>query len=166
MKLDLTARPQLPLCLLDIDGVIVLLGSGDGDETFEATVAAVPVTVAVAAQERLSRLASAYAIIWASGWMADGADALGPLVGLHDRPFLRFDAGADRRLGSYKLSAVQSFVRDHPAAWVDDEIGEDTRAWAERRDQPTLIIQPDPRVGLTDEHVAELMEFASAVASR
>jgi len=41
----LSARPQRPLCLLDVDGVIALLGSGNGEATFEPVVAGYPVTI-------------------------------------------------------------------------------------------------------------------------
>ena len=124
MQADLTPRPRHPLLLLDIDGVIALLGPGNGEPTFDAVVAGYPVTIAVAAQERVSRLANAFQIVWASSWMQDAAEALGPLLGLpDDLPFLRFDPEADRDAPTYKLPVVKRFVRDRPAAWVDDELG-------------------------------------------
>lgn len=159
-----TARPgsQRLLLLLDVDGVIVLLGAGNGEPVFEATVAGFPVTIAVGAQDRLSRLASTYQIVWASSWMRDGAEALGPLIGLaDDLPFLRFDPDADRNLGTYKLAVVRRFVRDRAFAWIDDELGDDVIVWAENREQPTLLVHPDPRIGLVDEHVAALLAFAN-----
>jgi hypothetical protein len=47
---DLTPRPRRPLCLLDVDGVIVLLGQGGGELVFEAVVVGFPVRIAVAAR--------------------------------------------------------------------------------------------------------------------
>jgi hypothetical protein len=163
MRVDLTPPRARPLCLLDVDGVVVVLGAGSGEPLFEATVAGFPVTVAVAARERLSGLAEAFQIVWASSWMRDGAEALGPLVGLADDvPFLRFDPDADRDAVTYKLPVVQRFVRDRAVAWVDDELGgEVVIGWAESREHPTLLVHTDPRVGLVDEHVATLLAFAA-----
>jgi len=157
-------RPQRPLCLLDVDGVIAVLGSGSGEPTFEAVVAGYPVSIAVAAQERLSRLATVFQLVWATAWMEDAAEALGPVLGLPDDvPFLRFDPDADRDAPTYKLPVVKRFVRDRPVAWVDDELGEDVIAWADQREEPTLLVCCDPRVGLTDEDVDDLLAFASSV---
>ena len=80
--------------------------------------------------------------------MEDAAEALGPLLGLpDDLPFLRFDPDADRGVGSYKLPVVKRFVRDRPGAWVDDELGEDVMAWADQREQATMLVRCDPRLG-------------------
>jgi hypothetical protein len=162
MQADLTPRPRHPLLLLDIDGVIALLGSGNGEDTFETTVVGYPVTIAVAAQERVSRLASVFHIVWATAWQRDGAEALGPLLGLQDDlPFLRFDPDADRDAPTYKLPVVKRFVRDRPAAWADDELGEDVIAWADQRQEATMLVHCDPRVGLTQKHVDDLLAFAA-----
>lgn len=82
-----------------------------------------------------------------------------------DLPFLQFDPDADRNRGNYKLPVVQRFVRDLPVAWVDDELGEDVIAWAHEREQPTMPVCCNPRVGLTDEHGNDLLAFA-ATATR
>jgi hypothetical protein len=117
LKVDLKPRSQRPTCLLDIDGVLVLMGSGDVEATFEAVVAGFPVVIAVAARDRLSRLANAFQIVWASSWQRAGAESLGPMLGLPgDLPFLRFDPGADRDAASYKLPVIERFKRDRPAA--------------------------------------------------
>lgn len=140
MTIDLPPRRRRPLCLLDVDGVIALLGRGYGEPIFEAMIAGYPVTIAVAAQERLSRLGNAFQIIWASSWMADGAEGLGPLLGLpDDLPFLRFDPEADRDALSYKPPVVKHLSRDRAAVWVDDELGEDVIAWADQRDEPWCL---------------------------
>jgi len=99
--------------------------------------------------------------------MRDAAEALGPLLGLpDDRPFLRFDPEAGPDAPTYKLPVVNRFVRDRPVAWVDDELGPDAVARADERDQPTLLIQPDPRIGLMDEQVEELLSFATRRSPR
>ncbi len=151
-----------PIALIDIDGVIVLLGPGQ-EETFEATVAGFPVTIAVAARERVQRIATVFDLVWASSWEHDGADQLGPLLGLEDRPFLSFQRDLHRRAASHKLPAVKRFIRDRPMAWVGDELSDDVVAWAAQRKHPTLLVPTDPRIGLTDEQTDELVRFAARV---
>lgn len=159
--ISLSPRLRRPLLLLDIDGVIALLGTGT-EPTVDLVAAGLPVTVSVNARERVSRLADVFQIVWASSWMRDGAESLAPLLGLpDDLPYIRFDPGADNPYGSYKLEAVNRFVRDRPAAWVDDELGEDMVAWAEHRVSPTLLVSTDPRYGLLDDDVDDLLDFAS-----
>ena len=82
-----------------------------------------------------------------------------------DLPFLRFDPGSDRDAPTYKLPVVKHFVRDRPAAWVDDELGDDVIAWADHREQRTMLVSCDPRFGVTDAHVDELLAFAAMAAT-
>lgn len=84
---------------------------------------------------------------------------IGPLVGL-PAGLLYIPFTAARRPGvSYKLSGLKRWLKSVPAAVVDDEIGPDMWQWAAARPQ-TLMLQVDPRVGLMDEHVEQLLEFA------
>jgi hypothetical protein len=41
---------------------------------------------------------------------------------------------------------------------------EECVVWAQRRGAPTLLIETVPSVGMTDEHVAELLAWAADVA--
>lgn len=154
-----------PLLLLDVDGVVALLGEGDGEPTFEALVGPFPVIMAVAVRERLRRLLSAFRVVWATSWGSVAAEHLGPFLGLPgDLPFLRFEADLDASGASYKLPAVQRFVRDRPFAWADDELGQDVIAWADQRQHPTLLLSTDPRYGLLDAHVDQLLDFAARIS--
>lgn len=155
-------RRRRPLCLLDVDGVIALLGPGDGEPTFDAVVAGFPVIIAEAMPARLARLLRQFHLIWATAWGRAAAEELGPLLGLSaELPVVRFDPDTELGLGTYKLRAVQAVVRDRACAWVDDELGPDVVVWAEQRDQPTLLVHTDPRFGLTDAHVEQLLQFAA-----
>jgi hypothetical protein len=148
--------------LLDVDGVIALMGDDRADAVFETVVAGFPVTIAIRTPERLARLTAAFQLVWATSWQREAAESLGPVLGLsHELPWLPFDPEADRDAWTYKLPTISRFVRDSPAAIVDDELGEDVTAWANQRPFPTLIVQPDPRVGLTDNQVDELLRFVS-----
>lgn len=160
MKIDLP-RAQRPVLMLDIDGTLALLGRGDSEPTFEAVVDGFPVRVALAAPGRLQKLVEAFHVVWATSWPPESAEEFGALLGLPaDLPFLRFDSDRIQGHGNFKLAVVRGFVRYRPAAWVDDELGEDCLAWAASRDQPTVLIHADPRFGLTDDHVDQLLVFA------
>ncbi|MGH2799653.1 MAG: hypothetical protein ACRDM0_18755, partial [Thermoleophilaceae bacterium] len=56
---------------------------------------------------------------------------------------------------------VDEYAAERPAAWVDDNLGEECYAWAERRSAPTLLVETSPSVGLTDEHVSQLLGWAA-----
>ena len=66
----------------------------------------------------------------------------------------------------WKLDAIEEYAGDRPAAWIDDSVDEECFAWAEEREAPTLIIQTESPVGLTDEHVDRLFAWADEVAGR
>ena len=59
-----------------------------------------------------------------------------------------------------KLPDVIRFVGDRPVAWVDDVLGPEEHAWAASRPVPTLLLQPDHRIGLTRADIDRLREFA------
>ena len=70
-------------------------------------------------------------------------------------------------VGGYKAPGIEDVAGDTPAVWVDDDLQPANYAWAERRNAagiPTLLVQPDPRVGMTREHVDRILEFARLVA--
>jgi hypothetical protein len=49
---------------------------------------------------------------------------------------------------------------------IDDDLEEDNYRWADRRNAagiPTLMVQPDPRDGLTWEQVEDIIIFAEEV---
>lgn len=48
---------------------------------------------------------------------------------------------------------------------MDDELGADVIVWADQREQPTLLVRCDPRVGLTDEHVDQFLAFAKHLSA-
>ena len=77
-----------------------------------------------------------------------------------DLPTLAFDGRAVFGSAHWKVDAINEYAGDRPAAWIDDNIDETCTAWAEGRAAPTLIVETSPSVGLTDEHVAQLLAWA------
>jgi hypothetical protein len=59
-----------------------------------------------------------------------------------------------------KVPAIASYVGDRPAAWIDDVIVPQARAWAQAREAPTILIHVNHREGLQRTHVDQLMAWA------
>jgi hypothetical protein len=76
-----------------------------------------------------------------------------PVVAFPPAPF---DAAA-------KVPAIDAFVGQRAAAWVDDIVTGEAERWAIERPYPTLIIQVEPSAGLTRAHVDELISWAQAL---
>jgi hypothetical protein len=119
-----------------------------------------PVTFSEHLSDRLAMLAGRFALVWATSWGHAASQALAPVLGLPELPVISFRGAPTRRGGTWKLSAVKRFVRDRPMAWVDDELGRDAHRWAQRRAEPTLLIDINPSWGLAEAHVHVLIEFA------
>jgi hypothetical protein len=75
-------------------------------------------------------------------------------------PFLRFDREVGRSNAHWKLDAIERHGGRRPLAWIDDALDADCHAWAERRAAPTLLVQTDPRVGLTGREAELLVAWA------
>ncbi len=109
-------------------------------------------------------LAELFEIVWATTWEHKANEAIAPLLGLPPLPVVEF--GQARMGDTWKLPAVAAFAGDRPRAWVDDELFADAHRWADRRDEPTLLIRPQSSVGITHAHFAELHAFGRAMAER
>jgi hypothetical protein len=82
-----------------------------------------------------------------------------------DYPVLTFDGRAVFGTAHWKLDAIEEYARGRPAAWIDDSLDETCRAWAQRRPEPTLLVETEPPVGITDEHVDLLLAWADEVGT-
>lgn len=155
------AMAVLPFLLLDVDGVLVPMGNGDGEEMDSSDYGRIVYASALPA--RLAVLARAFTLIWATGWNHEANEKLSPLFGLPMLPVIElwdvdFKAGT-----TWKLAPIRRFVRDRPFAWVDDEIGADAHRWARRRSAPTLLLDVRADIGLTADHVDALLQFGATV---
>jgi len=77
-------------------------------------------------------------------------------------PVLRFEA-AVFGTAHWKLAAIAEYAGDRPAAWIDDSLDERCHEWARRRPAPTLLVETQSAVGITDEHVELLLRWADQV---
>ena len=164
------SEPRRPILFVDVDGVISLFGFPAGHQELPGPfhwIDGIAHCIPAEAGERLERLASRYELVWATGWEEKANEYLPFILGLSTRelPCLVFDGRAVFGSAHWKLDAIEKFAGDRPAAWIDDNLDEDCQAWAAGRDAPTLLVQTESAVGLTDDHVERLLAWADEVAS-
>jgi hypothetical protein len=161
---------RTPILFVDVDGVISLFGfTPDVGELpgpvhwIEGVGHCIPEDIG----GRLVTLAESFELVWATGWEERANLYLPHLLRLPfgDLPWLSFEGRAIFGSAHWKVEAIDRYAADRPAAWIDDNLGEECYAWAQGRAAPTMLIETSPPVGLTDEHVHELLDWADLVAA-
>ena len=160
-------RHKRPILFVDVDGVISLFGFERGIEPPGqfVLVDGIPHCIGHSCSSRLARLAHRYELVWATGWEEKANEYLVHLLELEgELPVLTFDGRAVFGSAHWKLDAIEEHAGDRPAAWIDDNIDAECRAWAEGRPAPTLLVQTEPHTGIDEEHVELLLAWADGVA--
>ncbi|MFG2527295.1 hypothetical protein [Streptomyces sp. NPDC048516] len=174
-----------PYFLLDIDGVLIPFPAKDGgtppthvrhDVVPTGRTPDDPVTIWLDPTHGplLMQVARRDLVIpvWCTSWRQDAATMIGPLLGIPAFPYV--DLPRPRITTSHphgylwKRDRVAVWAKATPVAWIDDDFTHLDHEWAARRTAaglPTLLIQPDPHVGLLPEHVARTLEWASGLPS-
>jgi hypothetical protein len=154
-----------PVLFVDVDGVISLFGfnpSGPPPGSFHS-IDGIIHCIGSDAAPRLAKLAQRYELVWATGWEEKANEYLVHILGLpQELPVLTFDGRAVFGSSHWKLDAIDDYARGRPAAWIDDNLDERAETWADRREEPTLLVRTEAPTGLTDEHVELLLEWATA----
>ncbi|MFI7007060.1 HAD domain-containing protein [Streptomyces sp. NPDC050145] len=153
----------LPFLFLDIDGPLIPFGvrSGPADPLDRLD---------PAAGARLLELDCR--MVWATTWMEDANEIVGPRLGLPRLPVLSGpDSNADSvpslRGLHWKTPLIVEWAAAEPFIWVDDEIGALDRDWvAAAHPGPFLLHRVDPARGLTDADFAALGDWLRALARR
>ena len=157
-----------PILFVDVDGVISLFGF-DSPEAAPGRfhwVDGMVHCVGAEAGPRLRRLAERFELVWATGWEERANEYLRSLLGLPaDLPVLTFDGRAVFGSAHWKIEAVDEYAGDRPAAWIDDNLDERCGRWASERAAPTLLVRTEPATGISEEHVARLLEWADEVTA-
>ena len=157
---------ERPILFLDVDGVISLFGFGtDGPPPGAChSIDGIVHCIGDRVSERLARLAERFELVWATGWEEKANEYLPRILGLGgELPVLTFDGRAVFGSAHWKLEAIDEYAGDRPAAWIDDFVDDECRAWARGRSAPTLIVEAESALGLTEEHVELLLDFADSV---
>jgi HAD domain in Swiss Army Knife RNA repair proteins len=161
-----TNETNKPILFVDVDGVISVFGFAPGTghlpgplHWVDGVAHCIPEDVG----QRLVTLAEGFELVWATGWEQRANEHLPFLLKLpfKDLPCLTFDGRAVFGSAHWKVDAVDEYAADHPAAWIDDNLSEECHTWAEGRSAPTLLVETSPSVGLTDEHVSLLLNWAN-----
>ena len=164
----MTNGTHKPVLFVDVDGVISLFGFAPGG-TFPGafhSVDGILHCIATDCGERLRRLDEHFELVWATGWEEKANEYLPLILELPFKELPSLTFGGDAVFGSahWKLGAIDAYAGNRPAAWIDDNLDEQCRAWADDRDAPTLLVQTEPVTGMSDAHVDELMAWAEKVS--
>jgi hypothetical protein len=163
-----------PILFLDVDGVISLFGfdlkGGSGPEPpgpFHF-IDGIPHCIGTGTGPLIGRLHEVFDIVWATGWEEKANEYLPHLLGIPDLelPVLSFDGRAVFGSAHWKIEVIDAYAGERPAAWIDDNLDDECEAWATGRLAPTLLVRTIPSIGLTDEHVDLLLEWAKEPAGR
>jgi hypothetical protein len=157
-----------PILFVDVDGVLSLFGwEGDTPAGRFHMVDGIVHLIGEHGGRLLARLSQAFELVWATGWEEKANEYLVHLLELESElPTLSFDGRARFGTAHWKLEALEEFAGERPAAWIDDNIDDECRAWAEGRSAPTLLVETQTHVGITDEHVDELLAWAAELSGR
>jgi len=153
-----------PLLLVDVDGVLnpwraVECPPGFREYSFFP---GVRVRLSEGHGELLRELASSFELVWATAWEHRANRLICPVIAIPELPVIEFPVpGTD--FFFRKLPAVIDSVGDRPCAWIDDEHWPDHYYWARERAVPTLIVDIDPAVGLTERVARDLADWAAAL---
>jgi hypothetical protein len=176
-----------PLLFVDVDGVISTYGFAgnagvpSGSRPFGSVAGgAVAGTlhnvegiihhIGEGMDRRLRALIPHFEAVWATGWGERANEHLVHLLSLPGELEVVEFAVAPSTDGSghWKLDALGARAAGRAAAWIDDGHNDACAEWAATRQaggEPTLLVSTDPYVGLTDDHVDELVAWAGGIGS-
>ncbi|MFG2877370.1 HAD domain-containing protein [Streptomyces sp. NPDC048337] len=171
----------LPYLLLDIDGVLIPFPAPDGSTppthvrhtvlpTGRNPDDPVPIWLNPAHGPLLADFLAGALVtpVWCTSWRKDATTIVGPLLGLPEFPYLdlpRPQITTSHPNGYlWKRDHVEPWLGGSAVAWVDDDFTDLDHTWAAERTArgcPTLLVQPDPYVGLQPAQVAAVESWAA-----
>lgn len=147
---------ERPLLYLDVDGVLNCL---DGGHPADETADGFPVWIPVGTNQRVALLLEVFEPVWATAWLGRAHSEWKPLLGLTGGfpwPYVYYS--------SLKLPEIIKHAKGRPFVWIDDDADWELRelGW-DRSMVDGLVLAPDHRTGLTDQHVEEALDYASSL---
>jgi hypothetical protein len=159
---------DLPIVLIDVDGVISLFGFDPATPPPHGRfvlVDGITHFLSGTAGEHLRRLEAAFELAWCTGWEEKANDYLPAALGLPG-PLAHVEFEHDGRPlhAHWKLGGIDRHVDPaRPVAWIDDAHDDACRSWAAARTAPTLLVTTDPAVGITEREVEQVLAWASGL---
>jgi len=145
-----------PLLLVDFDGVLnpfaaARCPTGFTEFGLDEFPGDEPVRLNPDHARWLRDLAPRYEMAWASACPEDLNLYCARLIRL--APMQRVPMPTPPFDPDLKVGAVDAFVGHRAVAWLDDAFGAAARVWARERRGPTLLVDVDPAIGLTLNHI-------------
>ena len=174
-----TLNRQPLLTLIDFDGCVNILHPSPAVGNVVAELDGYHLQgnpVVLAGLEHVVR-ESVLAPVWASTWGKRTPEA-GRLLGVGaDWPALQFDYPNQDLpstsplfetldgVAEWKFPLIHEVIGDEPVIWIDDDITAKLERWGKSRARriPTLLLRPNPRLGLTMWHLREMVAFSERV---
>lgn len=153
-----------PLLLIDVDGVLNPYAARGLPAGFTRhTLGGFRVLLATQHGQWLNELRGDFELVWCTTWEEQANSLIGPVLGLPRLPVIKVNDSAGYRGYTWKLPAVQAAVGDRPLVWLDDDLGQDARAWARERNTrvATRLLIPQASAGLAPQHIIALKSFAA-----
>lgn len=123
----------------------------------------VPHAISLPAGDRLLRLSEHFELVWATGWEDKANFYLPSILGLPELPYVSFDVAARAGGAHWKLRPLEEYASGRAMAWIDDNFDQSCYEWAEKREEPTLLVPTETHLGLEEAQVTTLESWARGI---
>ncbi|MGW8850603.1 HAD domain-containing protein [Streptomyces xiamenensis] len=110
--------------------------------------------------------------VWCTSWRSDASRLIAPLLGFPAWPHVplpRLPLTTSHPGGYlWKRDYLAQHAADAPLAWIDDDFTTSDHTWAVARTtsgRPTLLVQPEHRLGLQAGHLLTIKSWAATVTA-